>query len=34
VLTGANVRGGMHTCVGPMSSSRVGYGGPSTDPVR
>jgi hypothetical protein len=30
----ADGEGGVHACVGPMSSSRAGCGAPSPDPVR
>jgi hypothetical protein len=33
-MAGADGGGGVHACVGPMSSSRAGYGAPSSDPVR
>jgi hypothetical protein len=34
VLAGADGRGGVHACVGPMSSPHAGRGGLSSDPVR
>jgi hypothetical protein len=33
-MDGADGRGGMHVCVGPMLSSHVGCDGPSSDPLR
>jgi hypothetical protein len=33
-MTGADGGGDVHPCVGPMSSSCVGCGAPSSDPVR
>jgi hypothetical protein len=33
-MAGADGEGGVHACVGPMLSSRVGCGVPSSDPVR
>jgi hypothetical protein len=33
VVTGANDGGGVHACVGPISSSRADGGAPSSDPV-
>jgi hypothetical protein len=33
MMAGADDRGGVHVCVGPMSSSHAGCGGPSSDPV-
>jgi hypothetical protein len=33
-MTGADGRGDMHACVGSMSCSRAGCGGPSLDRVR
>jgi hypothetical protein len=33
VVSGANDGGGMHTCVGPTSSSRADDDAPSSDPM-
>jgi hypothetical protein len=33
-MAGADGRGCVHACVGPMSSSRVGCAGPSSNPLR
>jgi hypothetical protein len=33
-MAGADGEGSVHACVGPMLSSRVGCGVPSSDPVR
>jgi hypothetical protein len=33
-VAGADGGGGVHPCVGPMSSSHAGCGAPSLDPVR
>jgi hypothetical protein len=34
MMAGADGTGGVHACVGPMSSSRAGCGDLSSDPMR